>query len=198
MDIDLLSDEWPQQPNVGSTEPLQPQNHQSTPSSSKTMQHDLEKLQEAHDKLMHQLEDKKSFASKLHEQLDKVVEENNDLKLQLEEKNQDLESVAKRLKEQDDLSNQIKEAEVKITKLKQLAAKYKKELAELREELDRKNSLGTQEVKDATKELQKEVDRVSSSYQQSIRNFQVSSLTMISFTDSCPFIYQTEFTGRLR
>ena len=131
------------------------------------MEHDLSKLQEAHDKLMTQLEEQRVFTAKTHEQLDVVVEENNRLKLEIAEKEQDLKSVAAKLSSQEALRTELRECQDKTQKLKLLAAKYKKDLLECQEQLHSRNQ-------DVTKELQKEIERISTAYQQSVRNFQVS------------------------
>jgi DNA repair ATPase RecN len=199
-EVDLLSDDWP---DSGQQPPIRPPNERhvdikpvnngeineedllvkvasstTSQSTSKTMQHDLEKLQEAHDKLMHEIEEKRLFIVKMHEQLDRVVEENNNLKLEMEEKENDLRSVASKLTSQESLRKELTETQDKMNKLKQLASKYKKELLESKEEGERRKASAAQEVKDATRDLQKEVDKVNAVYQQSVRNFQVCFLVV--------------------
>lgn len=99
------------------------------------MQHDLEKLQEAHDKLLQELEEKRTFSNKLHSQLDSLIERNDSLSAQLLEKEQDLEKAVQLLKENESLAVKVQDSESKNAKLKQLAVKLKKELAEAKEEV---------------------------------------------------------------
>lgn len=101
------------------------------------MQHDLEKLQEAHDKLLQELEEKRTFSDNLHSQLDSMIERNDSLSQQLQEKEQDLEKAVQMLKENEPLAAKVQETEAKNTKLKQLAVKLKKELAEAKEEVSK-------------------------------------------------------------
>ena len=94
--------------------------------------HNLEKLQEAHDKLLHELEDKKSFISKLHIQLDQQIDVNDDLQTKLNEKEQDLNTATGQINA---FQEDKRESEATIAKLKQLAVKLKKELADAKEEV---------------------------------------------------------------
>ena len=99
------------------------------------MQHDLEKLQEAHDKLLQELEEKRTFSDKLHSQLDSMIERNDSLSVQLQEKEQDLEKAVQLLQQDESLAAKVQDSESKNAKLKQLAVKLKKELAEAKEEV---------------------------------------------------------------
>lgn len=156
------------------------------------MQHDLEKLQEAHDKLLQELEDKNNFAHSLHSQLDSIIERNDCLSAQLLEKEHDLEKAVLLLKERECIEVKLQESEAKNAKLKQLAVKLKKELAEAKEEVsqslhhncipnsslfqsENKNQSDSNEVKEQLKSISKENERLSSLYQSSVRNFQVCS-----------------------
>lgn len=100
-----------------------------------TMQHDLEKLQEAHDKLLQELEEKKDFADSLHSQLDSLIERNDSLTAHLHEKEQDLEKAVQLLKQSESVEVKLQESEARNAKLKQLAVKLKKELAEAKDEV---------------------------------------------------------------
>lgn len=111
-----------------------------TPSSkslpdNEGLQHDLEKLQAAHDGLLHELAEKKTFCERLHEQLDRLVEENNDLRAQLEGNEKENERLNQEIRNRDTTIEELKENETKNQKLKQLAVKLKKELAEVKEEV---------------------------------------------------------------
>lgn len=94
--------------------------------------HNLEKLQEAHDKLLHELEEKESFISKLHIQLDQQIDINDDLTAKLTEKERDLNSATAQINA---FHEEKKENEATILKLKQLAVKLKKELADAKDEV---------------------------------------------------------------
>ena len=92
----------------------------------------LEKLQEAHDKLLHELKEKDCFIQKLHLQLDQQIDLYDQARSQLNEKESDIASATSRI---DALSEEKKETESTILKLKQLAVKLKKELADARDEV---------------------------------------------------------------
>lgn len=128
--------------------------------------HNLEKLQEAHDKLLHELEEKQSFISKLHSQLDQQIDVNDDLQAKLNEKEQDLATATAQINA---FQEEKKENEATILKLKQLAVKLKKELADAKEELDK--SKADQSSKDLSKSLAKENEKLSNLYQSTFRNF---------------------------
>lgn len=102
---------------------------------SNKQQHDLEKLQEAHDRLMHEIEEKRNFAEKIHLQLDRTLELNDEFRATIVEREEDIKSLEAQIAEKDSLINKYKENELQMPKLKALAVKLKKQLAETREEV---------------------------------------------------------------
>lgn len=92
----------------------------------------LEKLQEAHDKLLHELKEKDCLIQKLHLQLDQQIDLYDQAQSQLTEKENDIVSVTSRI---NTLLEEKRETEATILKLKQLAVKLKKELADSRDEV---------------------------------------------------------------
>lgn len=87
------------------------------------------------DTLSQELEEKRRLCDQLHCRLDSLLDENDVLREQLREKEQDLEKAVLLLKQNESLSDQLKESEARNSKLKQLAVKLKKELAEAKEEV---------------------------------------------------------------
>ena len=81
------------------------------------------------------LQEKEAFSHDLHLQLDSQIERNDQLSSQLQEKAEDIAKALALLQEKEPLAAQLQESEAKNAKLKQLALKLKKELAEAREEV---------------------------------------------------------------
>lgn len=102
---------------------------------SEKQQHDLEKLQEAHDRLLHEIEEKRNFAEKLHVQLDCALGQSEEIRVIVAEKENDIKHLEAKVAEKDALIEKYKESETQIPKLKALAVKLKKQLAEAKEEV---------------------------------------------------------------
>ncbi|RWS04296.1 GRIP and coiled-coil domain-containing protein 2-like protein [Dinothrombium tinctorium] len=134
-------------------------------------QHDLEKLQQSHDMLMHQLNERNTLLEKMHSEVDKLIENNDELKAKLDEKERDLAAADAIVKQKEDRINELLENELKLNKVKAFAVKLKKELAEAQEELKKERSV-EKDSKEALKQFAKERDKLSSLYQQSVKNFQ--------------------------
>lgn len=98
-------------------------------------QHNLEKLQEAHDRLMHEIEEKRNLADKIHLQLDRTLELNDEFRATINEREEDIKCLEAKIAEKDSLIDKYKENELQIPRLKALAVKLKKQLAETREEV---------------------------------------------------------------
>ncbi|RWS23635.1 GRIP and coiled-coil domain-containing protein 2-like protein [Leptotrombidium deliense] len=139
--------------------------------SKSCIQHDLEKLQESHDVLMHQLEEKSSLLEKLHVQFDRSLETKEELEQKLSEKDNELVAVEEIIKQKDARIKQLEENEVKMNKVKALAVKLKKELAEANEELRIERSI-EKDSKEVLRQLQKEKEKIAQQYSQSVKNFQ--------------------------
>ena len=102
---------------------------------SSKQQHDLEKLQEAHDRLMHEIEEKRNFSEKLHLQLDRTLDLNDELRVTIAEREGDIKHLEAKIVEKNAIIEKYKESDAQIPKLKALAVKLKKQLAEAREEV---------------------------------------------------------------
>ncbi|KAI1303643.1 hypothetical protein HDE_02074 [Halotydeus destructor] len=82
-------------------------NHVNRNSQAMSLQHDLEKLQEAHNKLMEELNAKNKFAEQVHVQLDKAITENDAVREQLTQAELDLQKASKLIVEKEDKLNQL-------------------------------------------------------------------------------------------
>lgn len=90
-------------------------------------------LQELNQKLIEEQKLNGELISKLHIQLDNTITEKEELIRKLNEKESDLKEVEKIMKEQKDQLKRLEEIESTNSKLKALAIKLKKELAEAKE-----------------------------------------------------------------
>jgi hypothetical protein len=89
-------------------------------------------LQELNQRVIDEQKLNSELISKLHIQLDNAITEKEELLKQLNEKESDLSEVEVRLKEQAERLKQLEDVESTNSKLKALAVKLKKELAEVK------------------------------------------------------------------
>lgn len=120
---------------VGDLVDLSPVSIDDLKGQSNKQQHDLEKLQEAHDRLMHEIEEKRNLTEKIHLQLDRTLELNDEFRATIIEREEDIKYLEAQIAQKDALISKYQESELQIPKLKALAVKLKKQLAETREEV---------------------------------------------------------------
>ena len=90
-------------------------------------------LKELNQKLIHEQKINGELISKLHNQLDNAITEKEELIRKLNEKDRDITDIEKIIKAQKDKLTQLEDVESTNSKLKALAIKLKKELAEVKE-----------------------------------------------------------------
>lgn len=106
------------------------------PSNNMTgLQHDLEKLQQSHDLLLHQLEDNKLIIERLENQLNEANESKLSLQEQLKVNREELEQVRTQFNEASDKIQKLTDNEIKFEKMKMLAVKLKKDLSTTKEKV---------------------------------------------------------------
>lgn len=103
--------------------------------SASSLHHDLEKLQQSHDELLHQVESEKVTSGKLKSELDQVKSNHNKLESCLVVKENELKEYLETIEILKKQVSELQENGDKTEKIKKLAVKLKKDLSSTKDEV---------------------------------------------------------------